>query len=249
MIDIHSHILPMVDDGAASVEMALELVAMAYENGTDAIVLTPHFADAYGFENPYEKIKYLFEDFQYIVKQEKIPIQLYLGSEYLFSSFENFLRHRNDITTLNHSKYLLTEFFFDVSSDFVFDAVSLILETGHIPIIAHPERFECLQEDFEMIEKLIQAGALLQVNKGSLLGKYGTYARETALEIMDHHYYHFIGSDAHHPLYRSSRLNEDFDLIQRLYGNEYANRLFYENPRNMLKNQDIRKKANNEKRD
>ena len=67
MIDIHSHILPLIDDGASSVDQALEMLIQAYEDGTDEIVLTPHLAYAYGFDNPNEKIRSLFEDLSYIV--------------------------------------------------------------------------------------------------------------------------------------------------------------------------------------
>ena len=88
MIDIHSHILPMIDDGASSVEMALDMLDAAYRDGTDAIILTPHLAYEYGFINPYSKIKNLFKDLKNIVEYEHIPIDLYLGCEFLFSSPE-----------------------------------------------------------------------------------------------------------------------------------------------------------------
>ena len=85
MIDIHCHILPMVDDGAPSVEMALDMLSDAFDDGTREIVLTPHFAEPYGFDNPEEPTKLLFRDLKRIVRHEGIPIQLHLGCEYLMA--------------------------------------------------------------------------------------------------------------------------------------------------------------------
>ena len=192
MIDIHSHILPMIDDGASSVEMALDLLSMAYDDGTDAIVLTPHYADSYGFDNPYDKIKMLFDDLQFIVKQERIPIQLYLGTEYLFSSPEHFLQHQHEIARINQTQYLLMEFFFDVTEDQVIEAVDYVLKSGYIPIIAHPERYECIQSSFQVVEDVIHQGALLQMNKGSITGKYGHKAMKTVFQMLAHNNIHLI---------------------------------------------------------
>ena len=114
MIDIHSHILPMVDDGSQSIDESLRMLINAYEDGTDGIVLTPHLAYEYGFKNSWSYIQKLFMDFQNIVKQEHIPIQLYLGTEFLMSSVDVFLAHLDDITRMNSTQYLLMEFFFDV---------------------------------------------------------------------------------------------------------------------------------------
>ena len=83
MIDIHSHILPMVDDGSRTIEMSLKMLDEAYRDGTDELVLTPHLAYPYGFINPTGKIRSLFEDFKEIVKEAGIPVKLYPGCEYL----------------------------------------------------------------------------------------------------------------------------------------------------------------------
>lgn len=107
MIDIHSHILPLVDDGSSSVDMSLDMLDEAYRDGTKEIVLTPHLAYAYGFENPNYKIKELFGQFKDIVEDVGIPIKVYLGCEFLYRSHESFERHFEDITTLNDTKYLL----------------------------------------------------------------------------------------------------------------------------------------------
>lgn len=240
MIDIHSHILPLVDDGASSVEMALEMLSKAYLDGTDLVFLTPHFARPYGFYNPNEKIKRLFNDLSDIVKKEGIPIELRLGCEYLYSSKEDFFEDLPAITCLNQTSYLLIEFFFDEREETMIEAVQTITDAGMIPIIAHPERFETIQESFSLIRSLRQMGALFQMNKGSILGRYGRIARETALDMLKGHYYSFVGSDAHHPMRRSSLMFDAYQEVERYFGKTYAKEIFSENPKRLIENIDIR---------
>lgn len=249
MIDIHSHILPMVDDGASSVEMALDMLDQAYRDGTDIIVLTPHLAYAYGFDNDKEKITELYEDLKNIVEYERIPIEIYLGCEFLYSSTKTFYEHKEDITTINNTQYILIEFFFDVDEREVLKAVDTIIENHMIPIIAHPERFECFQSSLTLADKLIDKGALLQMNKGSILGRYGISAKETVLDLLDKQYISFIGSDAHHPKKRSSLMYEAYQYMREYYDKAYVKDIFFNNPKHMLKNIDIRKKGNNDKED
>ncbi len=247
MIDIHTHILPMVDDGASSIETALKLLVDAYEDGSDEIVLTPHFAQAYGFDNPKDKISALFEDFKYIVKQERIPLELYLGCEYLYTTQENFFMQKEEMMTLNHTDYMLMEFFFDIEAEKILEAVETVTQEGWIPILAHPERYDSIQMNPEMAKLAVEKGALLQMNKGSVMGKYGSLAQDTAMELLESHAYSFVGSDAHHPLRRSSRMYEAYQMVKESFGSNYADLIFKENAKKMLKNEDIRKKDGYEK--
>lgn len=243
MIDIHSHILPMVDDGANSVNMALAMLDQAYRSGTDIIFLTPHLAYAYDFVNPYEKISRLFDDFKRIVAREGIPIQLYLGTEFLFSSKKTFQQHQHEITTMNQSRYLLMEFFFDVSEEQILAAVDTVVQAGLIPIIAHPERFECIQIAPMLGRQIIKKGGLLQMNKGSILGKHGRYAKECVLYLLENHEISFVGSDAHHPQYRDAIMADSYEMVCDYFGRTYGDDIFYHNPKMIIQNRDIRKRG------
>lgn len=234
MIDIHSHILPMMDDGASSVQMALDMLIHAYEDGTDAIILTPHMASVYGFNNTYSKIRRYYEEFVYIVQNEGIPIDLYLGCEYLFESKEKFYEDKNEITLMNHTNYILIEFFFDVDEEIIYEAVDTILAQGWVPIIAHPERYDCVQEDLNIILNVKEKGAYLQMNKGSVLGRYGHVVKETTFNLLIEHAYTFVGSDAHHPKHRSSLMYEAYERVAYLFGKTYANKIFVENAQRLL---------------
>lgn len=242
MIDIHCHVLPMVDDGASSVEQALHMLIQAYEDGTDEIILTPHLAYDYGFDNPSDKIRDLYEDFKYIVDKERIPIVMHLGCEFLFSSFNTFEKYLDEITFMNDTKYLLIEFYFDVDETDIFHAIDVVVKKGFIPIIAHPERYECIKISIDIVKEGIEKGALFQMNKGSLFGDYGRTAREIVFDLLDRHYIHFVGSDAHNTSSRNTYMYEAYRLIKDIYGNEYAHRIFKNNPKKMLNNMDIRKR-------
>ena len=234
MIDIHSHILPMIDDGASSVEMALEMLKMAYEDGTNSIILTPHFARTYGFDNPNKKIKELYEDLKYIVKVERIPIQIYLGCEYLYTTKQALEEEIHEITTMNDTKYILMEFYFDVDSNTILEAVDHVLDKGYIPILAHPERYDCIQENMNIILKAKEKGAYLQMNKGSILGRYGQIVKDTSYDLLIKDAYTFVGSDAHHPNRRTPMMYDAYQIIKELFGRIKAKDLFENNARKLL---------------
>lgn len=247
MIDIHSHILPMIDDGASSVNQALEMLDKAYLDGTDEIILTPHFALDYGFDNPKQKIIELYNDLEYIVEKEQIPIKIYLGTEYLYTTKTMFEQQLNEIMTMNNTDYLLMEFYFDVTRVEIITAIETVLSHNLIPIIAHPERYESVQLSETLLNDMVAKGALLQMNKSSILGRYGQFAKDTAFEMLDKKLVHFVGSDAHNPQVRTSLMYDSYMLVCDLYGSTYANKIFKENAKQMLKNIDIRKKDDDEK--
>ena len=234
MIDIHCHILPMVDDGSNTMETSLAMLDAAYHDGSDAFILTPHYACEYGFDNPKEKVMTLFEEFKEIVRQEGIPVTLYSGCEFLFSSAESFNEHFDDITLMNHTRYQLMEFYFNVEETEIIEAVDCVLNSGRIPILAHPERYECVQIADDLAEMLVERGALLQMNKGSILGRYGEYAKDAVHHMLGQRLISFIGSDAHHIRYRTPMMSEAYDVVAHYYGKRYADRIFYENPQNLL---------------
>lgn len=240
MYDIHSHILPMVDDGTSSVEMALFMLDQAYRDGTDAVVLTPHFATVYDFYNPKDKVIELYNDLKYIVKKEHIPVEIYVGCEFLYTSKQSFLKHLDEITTMNNTNYILVEFYFDVDEEVILEAVDVIKEHHLIPIIAHPERFECFWYNSHLAISIKNKGGLLQMNKGSVLGKYGTRVKETVLELLELKLISFVGSDAHHPYKRSSLMYEAYDYMNTYYDQDYVKDLFINNPKKMLEGIDIR---------
>ncbi len=239
MIDMHSHILPMIDDGADSVRMALEMLDAACRSGTRRIVLTPHNAPVYGFRNPKEKIRELFGQLQEIVWQQRIPIRMYLGTEYLMEDPARFAQEWQTVQTLNDSRYLLMEFFFDVPEQEILRGIDAVREKGLVPVIAHPERYDCIKVFPGAAEALVQRGALLQMNKASPLGGYGRHTRAAALELLEHGLYTVVGSDTHRPEGRDPNMAETYDFIGHCFGWDYCDSLFERNPKAILKNMEL----------
>ena len=168
MIDIHCHILPGLDDGAFSIDDSLLMAQYAYENGTRGIICTPH-------SGPYAHSA-LLDAFTWLKKEttaHKIPLSLCLGQEIYLT--DNYMRQIRDIEngyplTIHKTPYTLVEFMPTAHSHILCSAVARLRAGGLIPIVAHPERYAAIAEDISLAEKLKAAGALLQINKGSLRG-------------------------------------------------------------------------------
>ena len=110
-----------------------------------------------------------------------------------------------------------------------------------IPIIAHPERYDCIQYDPNIAYELRRSHVLLQMNKGSILGRYGRKVERTCYDLLIRDCYKFIGSDAHHPKSRSSLMYDAYSYMNHHYDENYVEDLFVNNPKQMLENIDIRK--------
>lgn len=234
MLDIHSHILPEVDDGADSVDTALAMLDYAFRSGTEEIILTPHYAVPYRFDNPKKKTEVLFGQLQHIVQDAGIPIRMHLGCEYLYYGKEPFKQQFPEIATLNQTRHLLMEFFFDSESSLILEAADAVLSRGCIPVIAHPERFQAVQKQPALAEKLVKMGALLQMNKGSILGELEYFSAETVEILLSRHLITFVGSDAHNMNRRNPDMRGCFDMVSTEFGLEYAQQIFYENPKKLL---------------
>lgn len=240
MIDIHSHILPMVDDGAADVNTALEMLQKASEYGTTDIVLTPHFAANRHYINKSDKVTVLFSQLRDIKNYNHINIRLYPGTEYMMLGEEYYRKDKGHILTMNNTDYLLMEFPFNAGEDEIISGVNCILNDGLIPIIAHPERYHVIHIYPELCGMLVREGALFQMNKDSVSGGFGRQAEDTALYLLRHRLYAFAGSDAHNLYNRNPVMTSAFDFVKEYCNSRYADMLFRHNPYYMLKNTDIR---------
>lgn len=236
MIDIHTHIMPGVDDGAETLDDALRLIMQAAEGGTKEIILTPHCAPSYGFFNFNDY--FLEENFDrlcYAVEKERIPVILHPGMEVLYESREELLVHMDEYFPLCGGRYFLMEFFFDVSGDEFLEGIQTVREQGYIPVIAHPERYECVKKDWELAAEGYRKGAKFQINKSSLSGTHGEKAARCAVHLLDMDLVEFIASDAHYVRGRGSGLGRVRRFIEKEYGTERAKRLFVTNPGKVVK--------------
>lgn len=227
MIDIHTHILPGVDDGPDTMSEALEIIRMASDDGVKGMVSTSHILHKIDDEIN-AKYKSVFDELKQQVQQEKISVELWLASEvHLHSQFD--LKY--DLMTFNQNKkYMLVELpMHDVPADTGDTLFNLSIE-GIIPILAHPARNSRIRQHLKQAYRLVERGVLMQLNAGSITGHFGKDVKKTAFRMLDHQMVHFVASDCHGTNRRSPILSEAFHVVQKKWGEETAHLLFQENP-------------------
>lgn len=226
MVDIHCHILPGLDDGAADLETSLEMCRVAADDGIEAIVCAMHANDQYAFDP--ELVKRAIDEVQQ--KTGGIP-RLYPGCDFHLS-YENVQSALNEPRrhTVNHGSYLLVEFADLSIPPNIAQVFFQFCSRGMIPVVTHPERNAWLQSSRAEIIDWVQAGSLVQVTAGSLLGDFGRRAARFCRWLLERQLVHFVATDAHNATTRPPLLKKAYELVAREYGPLLADRIFRENP-------------------
>lgn len=226
MIDIHSHILPGIDDGSPSMEISLEMLRMAADNGTTDIVATPHN----NLEYPYDPqaISTLFHE---LSDKTAGLLHLHLGCDFHLSvdNVHDALANPSKYT-INGKGYLMVELPDLTSLSAMRSVFNRMLETRITPIITHPERNPSVQGSIKDVESWVRDGCLTQVTAQSLTGRFGIRAQRFAESLLQADLVHFIASDAHDCQDRVPILSPAYKLISQRYGAEKADNLFIYNP-------------------
>lgn len=231
MTDIHCHILDGLDDGADSLSESVLMARTAFESGTHIIVATPHANIPGSYDNFWdEELEAKLEKLNAELIKERIDVRVLRGQEVYCDGDVVEMLKNGDLVTINDTKYVLSEFgFYERRSKLVGMCDELCSE-GYIPVIAHPERYECLQEDDETVYRIKEMGCLFQLNKGSLMGAFGKGAYDTAHYFMSEALADFIASDAHSPYMRTTFMADAHEMVCDMYSPDYADFLFRENP-------------------
>ena len=237
-IDLHTHILPGVDDGAPNMTEALELLHTAWDDGTRAVFLTPHYRGKFKKNTP-EMLRQRFEQLREMTQRELPEMELYLGQEMYYELEAPEAVLKGQILRMNDSDYVLLELRIKGLRSMVTTAVSEVTRCGYTPIIAHAERYEILRKDPKLIDELLDMGALIQLNASSILGKRGFGVKWFCHKLLKQQKAHFVASDAHDMENRLPLLRECFLRVHKKYGTEYAARLFCENACAVIENQII----------
>ena len=240
MIDIHIHILPNVDDGANSMDEAINMARLAFDSGVEAMVVTPHSNQIKGFKNYNDNnLINLFDGFKNELIKHKIDLNVYLGMEILASNDLVEKIMNNKVIGLNKSRYYLVEFYFDDTISDIEIILKEMLKIGKIPLIAHPERYVSVQKEPWIIYRWLKLGCLIQINKGSIFGHFGKNAQITAKKLLDYRLVTVVASDGHSSMFRRPNMNEIQDYLELNYGIEYADKLLYMNPKAIIENREI----------
>lgn len=217
MIDIHSHILPGIDDGAKKISDTLEMINRSFSEGSSHMVATPHYRKGV-FETPYSEVLEIVEGINKLIKAEGLNGKVYGGQEVYYT--EDLLDFYKEglIGTINGSRYMLIEFSMNkINKQEALDCMYELGLLGITPIIAHPERYRDVIKDRSFLNDFIDEGCLFQVNVGSIRGDFGKEIKKTAEKLAKDRVYSFIGSDAHNTKNRVTGIKEGIEILNSFY--------------------------------
>lgn len=233
MIDIHSHILPGIDDGAETVEDGVAIVRELAMQGVTDIIATPHFVDESIYTSSKKENTKLLNKVKRAVKAEGIDVKLYLGNEiYIFGKMDEYITS-GVISTMANSQYILMELpMFEKYPNYEDIMQDLILK-GYNVVLAHPERYVEVQNDFGMIERMVEMGVLLQCNTGSFIRQYGKHAEKIAVKLAKNRMIFALGSDMHH-VRNGQEIELALKKLRKYYDEESLEEILVTNPQKMI---------------
>ena len=241
MIDFHSHILPNIDDGSASIEETINLIKEASKVGFTGIISTSHNIQGY-YEFDCHDRKELLEIVQNKVNIDSLNFNLYLGSEIYFSAEMIELIKEKKASTINNTRYILFELPMNVKPLFVKEMVYTLIQDGYKPIIAHPERYSYVQDEINYVQELANIGALFQSNYGSIIGMYGSNAKKTFKKLLKNNLISFLGSDVHRKGQIYPQIPHILKKLKRLISEQQLEELTTLNAQKVLKNEELQEK-------
>ncbi|MEP6803556.1 MAG: CpsB/CapC family capsule biosynthesis tyrosine phosphatase [Flavobacterium sp.] len=195
-IDIHSHLLPGIDDGAKTISDTIKLAESFEEMGISHAITTPHISH-YVWKNSPEIITAKHQETKVLLEKENIKIPFNAAAEYFMDDwFENHLQTEKLLTLKDN--YVLVEMSYQNAPIQLYKIIFELQVAGYIPVLAHPERYLYYRKDFNEYEKLKKAGCFFQLNLLSTVGYYGERITKTADELLKKGMYDFTGSDVHH---------------------------------------------------
>ena len=238
MIDIHSHILPNMDDGASSWEISLKMCQQASEDGIKTIVATPHILNGVYDNRPKdieEKVKILNQK----IKEINLPLQVLPGSEVHLSADIIEKLKKQEILTLNKSNYILLEFPHTQIPLHIEEILFQIQIMGITPILSHVERNLKFQQKPSLLSQLIQKGSLAQITAASLCGFFGPIIKKFTQKLLANDLIYCIASDAHSDSKsgRNAILSKALAEASKIIGHQAALNLVHSNPQKIIMNQ------------
>jgi len=235
MVDIHSHLLPGIDDGSRSWEMTAEMCHIAVADGITHMVATPHANHRYAYDRDrYTEMLGQLHD----AADGKLAFSLGCDFHFSYENIRDALEHPRRYT-IGDTQYLLIEF-----SDYgippsVEEDVFALRSRGIVPIITHPERNQVLLKKPEMVLRLVEQGCLVQVTANAVTGAWGKGSKRMVNWLLECDAVHVVASDAHDPVMRTPVMSEARDAIAKLAGLEVAEALVTSNPESIVEGRSL----------
>ncbi len=231
MIDIHSHILPGVDDGSKNMEESLQMARRMEACGVKQVVATPHYF-SHDFHLTPGDVRDRTAVLQKAVVAAGLELKVLPGAEVYISRDLGRKASNKQVPTLNNSRYILVESGFESFPRYGNEVLYDLKVLGLTPVIAHPERYLFLMKKKGLVEEWLAEGALIQINSGSLLGLYGKKAQERARFYVKNDLVQLMGSDMHRGERDRGTLQEGLESLKKLRG-DLAEK-FLENARKVI---------------
>lgn len=234
LIDIHTHILYGVDDGAKDINDSMGLLDEEREQGVDQVILTPHYGPKFGHPDT-EVLREKFEAIREKAYKYYPEIQLYLGSELYYQQGTVSDLKQGKALTMNGTRYVLVEFATSDAYSHIYRAVQDFVYAGYIPILAHVERYKAVFGHVDKIVELVETGAYIQINAESLIGGIFDKRASFCKKLMKEGLVHFLGTDCHDFRTRRPNMKPAAEVVRK----KHADQILYENPRRMLEGKSI----------
>ncbi len=237
IIDIHSHILPGIDDGASSPEAALHMLREARRQGIREVIATPHYSRRFPNNCP-GQIREQCRALQALARESRIDIQIHPGQEILYTEDIPEKIAKGELLTLADSHYVLVEFYPGISYMEILRAVQMMVMEGFSPVLAHVERYRVLRTE-EKLEELCDRGAFLQMNFDAVGGSWLDEKVRWCRKLLKEHYIHFMGTDMHNTASRRPETGEAVDWMKRKLDAGYVRDILRRNAEMLVNNEKI----------
>lgn len=239
LTDLHSHLLFDIDDGAKCIEDSIRLVDIYIENGYSGVVATPHYVKGTKYTPSPELLKERRQQVEKVFEEKGVKFSIYLGMEVRLEDgiLEGLLEQR--ILSLNGGRYVLVEFPASEVPSYAFEMLFILQTEGYIPILAHPERNMGILADISVVQRLFDNGIIIQINKGSLLGEYGTQIKDTCIKLLQKGLVHIVATDTHREIDRNPSLHNLKNILIDLVGTENTELILKKNPKEVIRNNDL----------
>lgn len=236
IIDIHNHSLFGVDDGAKTIEEAIDNIKLLKSFGVTDIVLTSHFINETKYQSDVLTRKNILKELKKETKD--IGVNLYLGNEVFVSNKIIELLNSGKITTLNESKYILIEFPMNQTLNHMEDIICDLNDIGLVPVIAHPERYRDFIKNYNKINDILEYNCILQCNIESISGKYGNSAKKIFKRLLKENKVKVLATDFH-SVKHTNLLEKSLGKLKKVTTEDELKVLLYENPKKIINNEDI----------
>lgn len=233
MIDLHSHILPAVDDGAASLEVSLEMARLAVADGIAVMACTPHFMKGV-YDTEASTVATGVETLARHLARHRIPLGLVGGGDIHASPCLAAGLAAGTIPSLGGSRYFLFEPPHHVLLPGLLKLVRLLISAGFVPVLTHPERLTWIDAHYDVVCEIGAAGAAVQITAASITGGFGRRPRYWSERMLDEARVDLVASDAHDAVRRPPLMSNARERVAARIGEDAAERLFNENPCRML---------------